>query len=411
MTTTQQRPLWAGRTLALLGIFLVALDLRTAVAALSPIVDEISAELALTPTIIGVLGMLPPVCFAVFGILSPAFTRRFGLEPVLIAAIIAMVVGHLARGFAPNAVLLLVGSAITFAGLGVGNVLLPPLVKKYFPDRVGLVTSVYVTLLSFSTFIPALVAVPVADSAGWRVSLGMWAIFAFAALIPWVALVIRHRTGSADPQAEHSESALMGRVWHSSIAWALAVVFAVSSLNAYAMFAWLPSLLDDTAGTTPAQAGVLLSLFAAMGLPAGLLIPWLATRMRNVGILVYAGVVFFIVGYLGLLLVPATATWLWVAFAGAGPLLFPLALVLINLRTRTHAGSVALSGFVQGVGYTIGAVGPLVVGILHETSGGWTVPLVFLMATAVAGAFAGVVVARPHLLEDAHERRQRRRSA
>ncbi|KQQ95667.1 ABC transporter permease [Leifsonia sp. Leaf325] len=411
MTTTQQRPLWAGRTLALLGIFLVALDLRTAVAALSPIVDEISAELALTPTIIGVLGMLPPVCFAVFGILSPAFTRRFGLEPVLIAAIIAMVVGHLARGFAPNAVLLLVGSAITFAGLGVGNVLLPPLVKKYFPDRVGLVTSVYVTLLSFSTFIPALVAVPVADSAGWRVSLGMWAILAFAALIPWVALVIRHRTGSGDPQAEHTESALMGRVWHSSIAWALAVVFAVSSLNAYAMFAWLPSLLADTAGTTPTQAGALLSLFAAMGLPAGLLVPWLATRMRNVGILVYAGVVFFIVGYLGLLLVPATATWLWVAFAGAGPLLFPLALVLINLRTRTHAGSVALSGFVQGVGYTIGAVGPLAVGILHETSGGWTVPLVFLMATAVAGAFAGVVVARPHLLEDAHERRQRRRSA
>ncbi|MEL4318827.1 MFS transporter [Leifsonia sp. YIM 134122] len=410
MTTTQQRPLWAGRTLALLGILLVALDLRTAVAALSPIVDEINAELALTPTIIGVLGMLPPVCFAVFGILSPVFTRRFGLERVLIAAIIAMVVGHLARGFAPNAVLLLVGSAITFAGLGVGNVLLPPLVKKYFPDRVGLVTSVYVTLLSFSTFIPALVAVPVADSAGWRVSLGMWAIFAFAALIPWVALVVRHRTGSADPQPEHAEATLMGRVWHSSIAWALAVVFAVSSLNAYAMFAWLPSLLDDTAGTTPAQAGALLSLFAAMGLPAGLLIPWLATRMRNVGILVYAGVVFFLVGYLGLLLIPATATWLWVAFAGAGPLLFPLALVLINLRTRTHAGSVALSGFVQGIGYTIGAIGPLVVGILHETSGGWTVPLVFLMVTAVAGAFAGVVVARPHLLEDAHERRQRRRS-
>ncbi|MET0974086.1 MAG: MFS transporter [Leifsonia sp.] len=408
MITTPARPLWAGRTLALLGIFLVALNLRTAVAALSPIVDEIGADLPLSPTILGLLGMLPPVCFAVFGILSPVFTRRFGLEPVLIAAIIAMIAGHLGRGIAPNTVVLLIASAVTFAGLGVGNVLLPPLVKKYFPDRVGIVTSVYVTLLSVSTFIPPLIAVPVADSAGWHVSLGMWAVFAFAALLPWVVLVIRHRTGGSQVQPEQSEPALMGRVWHSSIAWALAVVFAVSALNAYALFAWLPSLLIDTAGSTPAEAGVMLSLFAAMGLPAGLLIPWLASRMRNVGILVYAGVAFFLVGYLGLLLAPATATALWVGFAGLGPLLFPLALVLINLRTRTHAGSVALSGFVQGIGYTIGAFGPLVVGILHEASGGWTVPLVFLIVSAVAAAFAGAVVARPHMLEDAHRRREER---
>jgi CP family cyanate transporter-like MFS transporter len=166
------------------------------------------------------------------------------------------------------------------------------------------------------------------------------------------------------------------------------------------MFAWLPQLLMQTAGVTAAQAGLLLSLYAAMGTPCALIIPILTARMRNVGILVYVGAVCFVLGYLGLILAPATLTWLWVALAGLGPLLFPLVLVLINLRTRTHDGSVALSGFAQSVGYTIGALGPLVVALLHEVTGGWTWPLIFLIVTALVVAIAGAVISRPHMLED-----------
>jgi CP family cyanate transporter-like MFS transporter len=399
------RSLWAGRTLALLGIILVAATLRTAVAGLSPIVSEISTDIPLSSTAIGVLGMLPPVCFAVFGIFTPVFTRRLGLENVLLVALTAMLIGHLTRGLAGSLVILLIGSVVTFAGLGVGNVLLPPLVKKYFPDRVGLVTSLYVTTLALSTLFPPLIAVPVADAAGWRVSLGMWLLPVVVALVPWLAMFVRHRVQLTPGSiVEEAEPALVGRVWRSSIAWALAVVFAASSLNAYAMFAWMPQLLIDTAGVTPAQAGSLLSVYAAMGIPCALLIPWLTARMKNVALLVYLGVAVFLIGDLGLLLAPATLTWLWVVMAGLGPLLFPLALVLINLRTRTHAGSVALSGFVQSVGYTIGALGPLSVALLHEMTGAWTAPLIFLICTALAVTVAGAVIARPHLLEDDLER-------
>jgi CP family cyanate transporter-like MFS transporter len=122
--------------------------------------------------------------------------------------------------------------------------------------------------------------------------------------------------------------------------------------------------------------------------------------MRNVGLLVYLGVAFFAVGYLGLLFWPAQATWLWVGLAGLGPVLFPLCLVLINLRTKTHEGAVALSGFTQGLGYVLGALGPLVFGLLHDATHGWLWPLLFLLATAAAVAFAGVVIARPGTLED-----------
>ena len=405
VSVSPPRSLWAGRTLALVGIILVAATLRTAVAALSPIVSEISTDIPLNATAIGVLGMLPPVCFALFGIFTPVYTRRLGLENVLMLALTAMLVGHLARGLAGSLSVLLIGSVVTFAGLGVGNVLLPPLVKKYFPDRIGLVTSLYVTTLALSTLFPPLIAVPVADAAGWRVSLGLWLLPVVFALVPWVTMFVRHRVQVAPGSVvDEAEPALVGRVWRSSIAWALAVVFAASALNAYAMFAWLPQLLIDTAGVTPAQAGTLLSIYAAMGIPCALLIPWLTARMKNVAVLVYLGVAVFLIGDLGLLLAPGTLTWLWVVMAGCGPLLFPLVLVLINLRTRSHAGSVALSGFVQSVGYTLGALGPLSVALLHEITGAWTAPLIFLICTALAISVAGAVIARPHLLEDDLER-------
>ena len=392
--------LWPGRGLALFGIILVAANLRTAVAALSPIVAEINVDISLGAVSLGVLGMLPPVCFALFGIFTPMITRRHGLEAPLVLALVAILLGHVTRGLSGSIIMLIIGSVIAFAGLGIGNVLLPPLVKKYFPDRVGLVTSLYVTVVALSTLVPPLIAVPVADAAGWRISLGMWMLLALLALVPWITMLVRHRARTPGPIVDEADATILGRLWKSSIAWALAGVFAVSSLNAYAMFAWLPQLLVDTAEVSPAQAGTLLAVYAGMGIPCALIIPALTARMTNVGPLVYVGVFAFVAGDLGLLFAPETLTWLWVSLAGLGPLFFPLALVLINLRTRTHAGAVALSSFVQSIGYTLGALGPLVFGLLHELSGGWTWPLIFLLATALAIIIAGAVIGRPHMLED-----------
>ncbi len=396
------RPLWHGRAVALVGILLVAANLRTAVAALSPIFAEIRTEFDVSSIGVGLLGMLPPVCFALFGLIAPSFTRKLKLETVVLIALGVMLAGHIVRASATSFAVLAIGSAVTFAGMGVGNVLLPPLVKRYFPDRIGLVTSLYATVMSVSTLLPPLVAVPVADAAGWHVSVGMWGLVSLLAVLPWLRILITHRPAHPDHDVdvESAQPAMAGRVWHSPLAWALAVVFAVSSLNAYAMFAWLPEILHDVAGVSPVDAGALLSVYAGMGIPAGLLVPLLAARMRNVAILIYAGVAFFVAGYFGLILAPGAATWLWAALAGLGPLLFPLCLVLINVRTRTHAGSVALSGFTQGLGYTLGALGPLAVGVLHQVTGSWTLALLVLTATVLAAAIAGAVVARPRFLED-----------
>ncbi len=199
MTMPSARPLWQGRALALVGIVLVAFSLRSAVASLSPVIDHVAADFPVSPVVIGLIGAAPPVCFAIFGLLTPLFERRFGLERMAVAAITLMALGLLLRGFAVDSTTLLAATAVVFAGVGSGNVLLPPLVKKYFPDRLGVMMTIYSTTMAVSTFLPPLVAVPVADSLGWRVSLGMWGLVAGIALVPWVALLLKNGPRSGEP--------------------------------------------------------------------------------------------------------------------------------------------------------------------------------------------------------------------
>lgn len=397
-------PVWAGRTAALLGILLVALTLRQAVAAVSPILDDIRVDIPLSSVGVGLLGALPPVLFAISGFVTPLVARRLGLERSLLLALVLMVIGHLVRALAPDYLVLALGTVFALAGAGLGNVLLPPTVKKYFPDRIGGVTSAYAGILSISTAVPAILAAPMANSVGWRFSLGIWALTAVIAIVPWLRVAARQRKETAaelasDTPAEPS-ARLVGRIWTSRTARAIGITFSVTALNIYAAFAWLPEILVDIAGVSQVQAGALLALCGFVGGPLALVVPLLVTRIRNAGILVFVGVALFILGYVGLLVAPRTGTVLWVVLIGLGPLLFPLCLALINLRTRTQVGAVALSGFAQGIGYGLGALGPLLVGLFHDVTGAWTVPLIFLLATVLVGIWSGLALARPRFVED-----------
>lgn len=409
---TATLPLWAGRTAALLGILLVALSLRSAVAAISPIAAEIGEDIELTTIGLGVIGALPPVFFALGGLIAPPIAHRIGLERVVLLAVVAMLLGHVARATAGSYAWLLLATALTLAATGVANVLLPPLVKRYFADRVGLITATYATVMTISSALPALTAAPIADTAGWRISLGVWAITAAIAAVPWVVVLLRQRRaaiGDAAPELVDAPPALAGRLVHSRVAWAIAITFVATSLNVYAMFAWLPLLLVDIAGVTPIAAGSLLSLYSFIAIPGSIAAPLLVARMRKPGWIIQGGVVLFVVGYAGLLLAPQSVPWLWVALIGAGPILFPVCLVLINVRTRSQRTSAALSGFAQGIGYGIGALGPLLVGVLHETTGGWTAPIIFLTAVALVAVPFGVVLSHPRTVEqDLEERAERR---
>ncbi|AGZ44127.1 MFS transporter [Actinoplanes friuliensis] len=402
MSEHRPLPLWAGRTAALLGIALVALTLRQAVAAISPILGEIRVDIPISSIGVGLLGTLPPILLAASGFVAPRVARGIGLDGGILLALLLMTLGHLVRAFAPGFAVLLAGSVVALAGTGIGNVLLPPIVRRYFPDRVALLTAVYVCIVGVSTAVPAALAAPVAERIGWRFSLGMWSLTSAVALVPWLLLIVRERRRrlSDDLAAESAPTTLVARLWRSRVALSITVVFSTSTICTYAAFAWLPEILGDIAGSTPTEAGVLLAVTGIVSVPGALIAPLLVARLRNVGWLIAAGVASFVVGYLGLLLAPATLTLLWVLLIGSGSILFPVSLVLINVRTRTQGGTVALSGFSQGVAYALGALGPLIVGLLHDASGGWTLPLLFLLAVALVATVPAITLARPAFVED-----------
>ncbi|GGC92217.1 putative MFS transporter [Tersicoccus solisilvae] len=404
--------------LALTGIMLLAFTLRVAVTDVTPLVSTIARDVPLNATTTGLLGMLPPIAFAVFGALTPVVLRRLSGEWLAVLAMTVSIVGQVGRALTSDTGVFLTLSVFAVAGLGVGNVLLPPLVKKYFPDAIGGVTALYVTILAISTAVPPLVAVPLAEATSWRVSTGAWALACLVAALPWLGLVRSPRGRTTVPAApapeseapvgddapitaERAEPAVVPviRPWRSPLAWGLVAMMGFTSFNTFSMFTWLPQIVLD-AGLDRAGGGAMLSLFAFIGMPLSLIVPVLAARMRNPYPLCLVGVVTYAVGYFGLLGSSPGSVWLWVSLMGVGQASFPLALVLINLRTRTYRGAQALSGFAQGLGYAFACLGPLFVGIIHEATGGWFAPMLLLCAGLVVVAVGGAVCCRPRMLED-----------
>lgn len=393
-----RRALIAGRALAFFGITLVALNMRSAVASLSPLVSLIRDDFAVSTWVIAALGMIPPLCYGVFGMLAGRIAHHWGLERTLIAAVTALAIGTAARAFVTDAVQLLGWTTLLFAGIGVGNVVLPPLVKKYFPDRIALLTSLYVALFSIGNFIPPLIAVPVADATNWRVALAMWAVMAVAALIPWIALLRAHRRDGAPSELDHAPVTF--KPWRSPMTWSILALFICSGFNSYSLFAWMPELLADQAGVTPATSGALLGLYSSIGLPMGLIVPVLIARFNMARILTLVAFACYAVGYAGIMFFPHGPIALWVFIASAGTLTFGGSLVLINLRTHSHTAATVTSSFVQGVGYLIVALAVLGFGIVHTITHSWTAPLTYLLVISLVLLPAAFIVGKQRFIDD-----------
>ncbi|EGD54261.1 CynX/NimT family MFS transporter [Gordonia neofelifaecis] len=396
---------WRGRAVVLIAIVLFSLSLRTAVTSLTPLLSRISDDMGFGHAVSGVLGMMPTLMFGLAGILAPALGRRFGIEQVTLVAVILTGVGIATRSLTHDVASLLILSGIALFGMGVGNILIPPLVKRYFSDRIALVSTVYITFVQIGTALPAAMAVPVADAAGWRTSLAIWALVPLAALFPWL-WVVRERRATVRAQADLPDEAKPTAddgarlpVWRTSMAWGLTLMFGMTSLMTYSMFTWLPSVLSD-AGGSESLGGAMLALFSGVGFVGTLVAPVLCARFRNPFPFAVAFACCWLAGFAGLLWAPLSAPWLWAILIGIGPTTFPMALTLINLRSRTSSGSSALSGFGQGVGYLLACAGPLLFGVLHDSTGSWTVPFEFLTATVAVMLVGAWIICRPRYIED-----------
>ncbi|MEU4832649.1 MFS transporter [Streptosporangium sp. NPDC023615] len=382
--------------LLVLGIILAALNLRTAVTSVGPVLDHITSALGMSAAGVGLLTTLPVLIFASVGAVTPALARRVGEHRLLLLSLLVLGAGLLIRSMVGSAEVFLYSSALALSGGAVGNVLIPSLIKRHFPGRAGAMTTVYTTALAVGTMLAAAATVPIERAAdgNWHVALGVWGALAAVAAVPWLVLSRREPAGAGTDGGTGARALLRSR-----LAWAVAAYFGTQSMVAYIMFGFLPKILVD-GGYTTAQAGLVLGVFTAIGIPVSLLVPAIASRFTDQRPVVVAFVLFYTAGFLGLWLAPSSLAWVFASLVGIGMGSFPLALTMLAMRTRTPEATAALSAFGQSTGYLIAGAGPLVVGILHESSGGWTMPFLLLFAVVAAQLVAGWYAGRPGHLED-----------
>jgi len=387
------------RPLAVIGLVLVAINLRPAVTSLGPVLEEVRVSLGMSAAVAGLLTSVPAVCFAVIGSTAPLLARRWGTGGVIALGTTSLTLGLVLRPFAGGTASFIALTALALAGIALANVLLPVVVKQRFPDRVGAMTGLYSVALNLGASTAAAVTVPLTTGAfggDWRLGLGVWAVVAAAALPVWI-LLARDRVPHSVPvpplaaaATARPDAALHLR--RQPIAWALAVYFGLQSTAAYVIMGWLPQIFRD-AGLSAGTAGLLFAVTALLGVPLSFVLSALAGRLpRQSGVAVLIGL-FGMAGYAGLWADPAAAPWLWAVLLGVANCSFPLVLTMIALRGRDAATVARLSAFAQSTGYLLSVPGPIVVGVLYDHTGSWRIPLVLMallmVPQMVAGALAG----------------------
>jgi CP family cyanate transporter-like MFS transporter len=379
----------AGGALLALAVVLTALNLRPAVTSVAPLLGEMRAELAVSATWAGVLTTLPALCFAAAGLAAPRLSARIGLGRTVSLSLLIIGTGLVIRAVG-GATVVLGASLVACAGIALVNVLIPVVIKGSFPARIGLMTGIYTAALQAGGALGSAVTPGLEEPlGGWRPALAVWAGLALVALAVWVPVSRRH--GSAwVRRAEHSQP--RRSLLRNRLAWIVTVFFGCQAFMAYIVMGWLPEVFIDN-GVPKVQAGILVGLTALIGVPIALVVSPMAARRGSQSAWIVGLGLFGVVGILGVMLAPAAQPVLWSVLIGIGQSVFALALAVIALRARTADETAQLSGMAQGLGYLIAGAGPLLFGVLHDVTGGWTVPWVLFLAVyaiqMVTGAVAG----------------------
>lgn len=398
------------KTVALLAVVAtvaVALNLRPAVVAVSPLLDTIRDETGLSAPMAGLLTTLPLLCFGAFSPVAPRLARRIGLEWAVGASLVLLVVGILLRLFTPLTALY-AGSFIAGAGIAIANVLMPAYVKREFHDHPSGVLGVYTAALNLGAAAAAGLTVPIgtALAVAWRPALAFWVVLAGLGFALWLPILLRNRRleagrpelSDAERELEAAEDIRGFVLLRSPVARQVTGYLALQSFQFYSYAAWLPTLLGDE-GISAATAGYMLMLSNLTGAAGALVLPLFIKRLRTQRLPVVAVTSFYLVSLLGLLVAPAAGAWVWVCIYGvAQGTGFSLALTLMVLRSPDTALAARLSGVAQLIGYLFAATGPVLLGFVHDLTNGWEWPIVVLVFLLGPMLWVGLGAGRDILL-------------
>jgi CP family cyanate transporter-like MFS transporter len=406
------------RTLLVVGVLALGYNLRGAITSLPPVFPELQDSLGLSSATVSILAATPVIVFGVVSGFSAKLARRAGEERVLLGACVLLVIGLIARGAAPGA-LLFPGTIACSAAIAVMNVLLSSLIKRRWPERAGFLIGLYITALSAGAIVGSLVSVPLwqATSGSVALTLGWLAAPAALAALLWLPqLRLAPPPASRTPAGQPGQTGQPGQasrpapvphariaVHRHAITWHVTIFMGMQSLLYYATLSWLPTMLRDR-GESASGAGDLLALMGVGNLAVSLLVPMAAQRMRSQVTLVAPTVVAIAGGLAALLYAPLGGAPAWALILGAGQNAALALAIFFTAARAPHAGAAAsLSSLAQAVGYLLASVGPLEVGLLHSATGSWTLPVTVLFVLCGVMFVAGLLAARPRMLPVALE--------
>ncbi|WP_326116631.1 CynX/NimT family MFS transporter [Paenibacillus alginolyticus] len=372
----------------ILGILFIAANLRAPITGLGPLVGYIHSQTHLSNTITGLLSALPLLAFAILSPLAPKIAHRIGMESSLMASLVLLTAGILLRSL-PSVTALFVGTLVIGLAIAVGNVLLPSLIKRDFPDQVGPMTGAFSASMNIFGALASGISIPLSVGAGlgWRGSLGCWALLAGLAVLCWLPQLRNRRTYASIP-------AKGGSVWRSKLAWQVTLFMGLQSFLFYINANWLPELLHER-GMSIATAGWMLAGMQFISLPFSFIVPIIAARNKNQRGIVVMTVLFHLIGYIGLLTGNTELTWLWMICIGiAVGSSISLALAFFGLRTKDSMQAAELSGMAQSVGYLLAAAGPILFGFLHDVTHAWSLSLMTLVIVSVLLLLVGLGAGR-----------------
>ena len=389
-----RRALLAHPAWLMVGIVLASLNMRAALASVSPLVSDIAAAFGLSSAASSLVTSVPVLFLGVGALVAPWLGRRFGAEPVLLAALLLLGAGILLRVL-PSVYALYGGGVLVGTAIALLNVLMPGLIKRDFPDRAASMTSVYTGAMIAGATVVAAASVPLEQAFGdsWEASLAFWSLLAAVAAVAWLpqVLIARGRTGH---EVRAAPATPARSVWRSALAWQVTLFMGLQSLWSYVLIAWMPTIFTDH-GMSRSTAGVVFAFNNLIQVAGAFVVPLLAGRMRSQRPLVALVTTLVAAGYAGLMVAPVEGAWLWSAVLGVGQGgAVGLALTLIVLRSGDAVTASRLSGMAQTVGYLLAAAGPLAAGAVHQATGSWTVPIALVLVVCATALGVGLLAAR-----------------
>lgn len=371
-----------------IAVILIAANLRAPLTSVSPLLEAMSSKLGMTHAVAGLATTLPLLAFAVFSVLAPIAARRYGMERVLLAALLLVSAGLFMRPWLGVGNLLL-GTAIGGIGIAICNVLLPAFIKREFPSQLGLMTGIFTVSMNLTGAIASAASIPLAHTLGWgwEWTLALWGLPALLTACYWTVYMQRRPWSTRAPIRTSIGKSML---WRYKLSWQMTLYIGIQSFLFFVIMAWLPDIASER-GISREAAGMMVSMMQFGGLPLNFIMPLIAVRLKNQRWLAAANGVLFAAAILLLFLDHAFWLGLGAALIGiGGGSSFSLSIMLFNLRTHTAEQASEISGMAQSFGYLLACTGPALFGWLHDWSGGWNVPLLLLSGFVVVFIWAGL---------------------